>query len=242
MTIAAPYLKDADGNTLQFPSKFYVRSESLSRRSNLVQLPYVNISKETADGCFNPRRIDVSGILYARDEETANALLDAINAFSYRKGVELWFKGRRIRIDKLLEMTIADSGKIGFLYNISIGYLAADPFWYSEEKTEIISGFPHNFDVGGTADTMPVITINVSSSGSSITLTVNDQECHIAYSFTDGDAVEIDSYNGIVKINGNDAIALFSGLFPKLMGGKENIVECEGPTATMTIQYSEAYI
>lgn len=135
--IQTPYLRDADSNVMAFPARFYVRAESLSRRSEIVPLPYSDRSADVSDGCFNPRRVDVSGILHAEDEETARALVDAVNAFSYRRGLELWFKGRRIRVDRLAEYSVEDSGRKGFLYRVSFGFLAADPFWYSEEKTVV---------------------------------------------------------------------------------------------------------
>lgn len=241
MIIIPPYLKDVDGNTLYFPSKFYARSESLSRRSSLVQLPYSSLSKETSDGCFNPRRVDVSGILYAEDEATARTLLDSIHAFSNKKGLELWFKGRRIKIDKLLECTIQDNGKRGFLYNVSVGFQAGDPFWYSEEKQIIPTSNPYEFDIGGTADTFPVIQITMLGSASSLTLEINGQTCQFNAPLSQNDVLEIDSYHGTVKLNGEDAIRNFSGLFPKLHPG-ENSIELSGGEADIQIIYSEAYV
>lgn len=241
MTISPPYLKDADSNILSFPSKFYVRTESISRRSSLVQLPYSDLSKDTADGCFNPRRIDVSGILYAEDEATARALVDSIHAFSSKKDLELWYKGRRIRIDKLLESTIQDNGKRGFLYNISIGFQAGDPFWYSEEKEIIPTSNPYEFEIEGTADTFPTILVTMLGSASSLTLKLNGQTCEFNAPLYQNDILEIDSCHGTVKLNGDDAIKNFSGLFPKLNPG-ENTIEVSGGSGSVVINYSEAYI
>ena len=241
MTISPPYLKDADGNTLYFPSKFYVRSESISRRSSLVQLPYSNLSKETADGCFNPRRIDVSGILYAEDEATARELVDSVHAFSHKKGLELWYKGRRIRIDKLLESSIQDNGKKGFLFNVSIGFQAGDPFWYSEEKQIIPTSNPYEFTISGTADTFPKITITMSSSASALTVEVNGRSCQFSAPLVANDVLEIDSYYGTIKLNGADAIRNFSGFFPKLNPG-DNAIEVFGGSCSIIIAYSEAYV
>lgn len=241
MTISPPYLKDKDNNILYFPPKFYVRSESISRRSSLVQLPFSNLSKETSDGCFNPRRVDVTGILYAADETEAQTLLDSVHAFSYKRGLELWFKGRRIRIDKILESTIQDNGKRGFLYNISIGFQAGDPFWYSEEKEIIPTSNPFQFAISGTADTFPKITITMTGSASGLAIEVNDRSCQFSTSLVTNDVLEIDSYRGTVKLNGVDAIRNFSGLFPKLNPG-DNIIEIFGSSCSVIIAYSEAYI
>ncbi len=241
MTISPPYLKDANANILYLPAKFYVRSESISRRSSLVQLPYSDLSKETADGCFNPRRVDVSGILYAEDEATALALVDSVHAFSHKKGLELWYKGRRIRIDKLLESTIQDNAKKGFLYNVSIGFVAGDPFWYSEEKEIIPTSNPYEFEINGTADTFPIIQVTMLGSASLLILEVNERSCQFNTPLIQNDILEIDSYQGTVKLNGEDAIKNFSGLFPKLNPG-ENTFEISGGSGSVVINYSEAYI
>lgn len=241
MTINPPYLKDADGNILYFPSKFYVRSESISRRSSLVQLPYSDLSKETSDGCFSPRRIDVTGILHAEDEAAARALLDSVHAFSYKRGLELWFKGRRIKVDKLLESTIQDNGKRGFLYNVSIGFQAGDPFWYSEEKHLVPSSNPYEFQINGTADNFPIIQITMLGSASALILDVNGRSCSFNAPLSVNDILEIDSYNGIVKLNGENEIRNFSGLFPKFSPG-ENTLEVSGGSCSIVITYSEAYI
>jgi len=247
MTISPPYLKDKDNNTLSFPPKFYVRSESISRRSSLVQLPFSNLSKETSDGCFNPRRIDVTGIIYAADETEALTLLDAIHAFSNKRGLELWYKGRRIKIDKLLESSLQDTGKKGFLYNVSISYQAGDPFWYGEEIEEVFNlggmyGHEHSIEVGGTADTFPVITLMMADSGDYISLNINGMQCGLSYSLAVDDVVVIDCYNGTVKVNGENAIAYFSGVFPRLLGGQNNSIQYTGPDCLVSIKYSEAYI
>ena len=247
MTISPPYLKDKDNNILYFPPKFYVRSESISRRSSLIQLPFSNLSKETSDGCFNPRRVDVTGILYAADETEAQTLLDSIHAFSSKKDLELWYKGRRIKVDKLLESSLQDTGKKGFLYNISISYQAGDPFWYGEEKEEVfnlggIYGPEYSFEIGGTADAFPIITLTMADSGDYISLNISGTQCELSSPLTVNDVVEIDCYNGTVKVNGEDAIAYFSGIFPRLLGGENNTIQYTGPECLASFKYSEAYV
>jgi len=240
MTISPPYLKDKDNNILYFPPKFYVRSESISRRSSLIQLPFSNLSKETSDGCFNPRRVDVTGILYAADETEAQTLLDSIHAFSSKKDLELWYKGRRIKVDKLLESSLQDTGKKGFLYNVSISYQAGDPFWYSEEKLAELSN-KGVLSIGGSAETYPRLIITISGPGDQIWLKVNDLECWLSGSFDAGDIIEIDSYNGTVEINSEDALNSYIGFFPHLSPG-DNSFEHEGPISSIVVVYSEAYV
>jgi Phage tail protein. len=189
----------------------------------------------------------VTGILYAADETEAQTLLDAIHAFSNKRGLELWYKGRRIKIDKLLESSLQDTGKKGFLYNISISYQAGDPFWYGEEKEENfnlggIYGYEHSIVVGGTADTFPVITLTMADSGGPVSLDINGLGCELARLLVAEDIIEIDSYNGTVKVNGENAIGYFSGAFPRLLGGQNNSIQYSGPACLASIKYSEAYI
>lgn len=241
MTIQPPYLKDANGGILNFPANFFVRSESISRRSSFVQMPFSHLSRDAADGCFNPRRIEVSGLIYAETEDTARTLLDTVLAFSFRKGLELWFKGRRIKVDKILDTSIQDNGKKGFLYQVSFAFQAGDPFWYSEEKQISPSSNPYEFSIGGTAETYPRLKLTMSGSASSINISVNGQNCYFILPVASGDVLEIDSYSGAVKLNGVDKLGNFSGRFPKLIPG-QNSIELAGGQADVTIYYSEAFI
>lgn len=241
MTIQPPFLKDEEGSIMRFPEKFYIRSESLSRRVSFVPMPYSNRSRDLSDGCFNPRRVEVSGLIYAETEETARSLIDSVMAFSFRKGLELWFKGRRIRVDKLLDTSIQDNGKKGFLYQVSFAFQAGDPFWYSEEKQISPSSNPYEFSIGGTAETYPRLQLTMRGAASSINISVNGQNCYFIFPVASGDVLEIDSYNGAVKLNRVDKLGNFSGRFPKLIPG-QNSFELSGGIADVLIYYSEAYI
>jgi len=144
--------------------------------------------------------------------------------------------------------------RFGIHYNygeVSITFLAADPFWYSkteQEKNQAITSSPKLFDfvIGGKMETWPIITIeNNADNFSFVLMNKTDSD---RYSTVDdagagsGTTIVIDTKAGTVKRGATNIISAFSGLFLRLLGGRTNEFSYIGANCDIKMEYFEAWI
>jgi len=253
MTIERVKIIDSLGQEYELPKTFNVRSEPVSRKSELFDIAFSHGARDVSDGCFSPRIVEISGRIWASSDSEFNTAWDALAAWLLKDDVKIKFRGRVINCKKILSIDINHPSTVPYHFGeVSIQYLALDPFWYSYSailKQFSISTSPYtfSFDVGGNVETYPLIIVENSTLNSSFSLkniTDDNREFSVADSgAVAGTKVYIDCKEGTVERDeSTNLISVFSGLFLRLLGGRENQFEYSGAACTLKFQYREAFL
>ena len=252
MTIEKIRIIDSIGQEFVLPKTFELRSEPSARRSNLLDTAFIHGAKDVSDGMFTPRHIEVTGKIWASTDAEYNAKWDALSEHLIKENIRIQNKDRQIYLLKIVEISHDYPSKVGYHYGeVSIVFLAADPFWYSksaQQKEREVTTSPDTFqfDIGGKMETWPIITIDMNADNFDFLLeniTDANRELRIQDTgATNGTTIIIDCKAGTVMRGATNLIAVFSGLFLRLLGGRQNELKYTGANCDITIQYFEAWI
>jgi len=252
MTIEKIKIIDSIGQEFTLPKTFELRSEPLARRSNLLDTAFIHGGKDVSDGMFTPRHIEVSGTIWAYSDAEYNAKWDALAEHLIKDNIRIQNKDRQIRLLKIVDISHEYPSKAGLhLGEVSITFLAADPFWYAknaQQKERPVTSSPDTFqfDIGGKMETWPIITIDMNADNFDFKLeniTDTNREFRIQDTgATNGSTIIIDCKAGTAMRGATNLIAVFSGLFLRLLGGRTNEFKYTGANCDITIQYFEAWI
>lgn len=252
MSIERLKLIDSVGQEYEFPKTFNLRADPGGRRSTLLDLAFVHGAKDVSDSMFAPKFIEVTGKIWATSDAAYNAKWDALAEHLIKEDIRIQDRGRQIYLKKIVGISHDYPSKLSYHYGeVSITFLAADPFWYgknAQEKEASITSSPQEFqfDIGGKMETWPIITIDNNADNFNFTL-VNKTDNDKSFTIIDtsagsGTTITIDCKAGTVKRGTTDIISTFSGLFLRLLGGRTNEFSYTGANCDITIQYFEAWI
>lgn len=251
-----PYLKltDDDGSVYSFPISFFITEDGASTRSTIRDLLYAHGGRQIADGFVKPRQITIDGSLH---NDTQAGFETAYRALS--KAV---LKGGKLSIssDSPARYLTVNSPSIDSAWDyfplrkeISITFNAPFPFWEDETEitdTHVLAG-DDTFTVdasGADALMLPVIQIDADQGvdiPSIVLRNSTDGGAFLRYEnplFTAGAMLTIDSKEGSIKLNNNDAIQyVVSGSFPRLQAAVNTLLY-EGAACTITVTYRRVYL
>jgi phage-related protein len=243
---------DSNGNEYYLPKTFEVRADPSAKKSNLMETAFSHGARDVSDGMLQPRTIEVSGKIWANTDAAYNLAWDALAKELLKENFKLQDRGRQINILKVIGVNHAFPSLRDLPYGeVSLQLLAVDPFWYAiTTKTKVfnITSSPYifQFDVAGNSDTFPLIKILNGASNTDFKLehtTDSERELRVqdAQALINTEIV-VDCSVGSVTRDGTDIISKFSGLFLRLLGGRENRMKYIGAACTLTIQCREAYL
>jgi len=252
MTIERPKIIDSVGQEFELPKTFNLRSEPSARRSEVLETAFAHGGVDVSDSMFTPRHIEISGKIRAFSDAEYNAKWDALAEHLIKENVRIQNRGRQIYLKKIVSISHEYPSVVSYNYGeVSIVFLAADPFWYSKsaaEKEVLITTSRKNFefDIGGKMQTWPVIIITNNANNYNFTLK-NITDGNRSFTIQDTGAavntvITVDCKKGAVVRNSTNIIAAFSGLFLKLLGGRTNQFDYTGGNCSIKFQYYEAWI
>jgi len=253
MSIEKISIIDSLGQEYTLPKTFELRSEPIAKKSDILSLAFVHGAKDVSDGMFRPRIIEVSGKILAKSDTAYNEKWDAIAEHLIKEDIRIQNKGRQINIIKIEDISHEYPSQVNYHYGeISIRFLAIDPFWYSKtakEKDIVITSSPKNFqfDIGGQIETFPEIKIENNADNIDFTLenTTDDERSFRIQdpNALNGTTIIVDCKEGTaIRDESNNIISVFSGLFLRLLGGRQNSFKYTGSNCKITMQYKEAWI
>ena len=252
MSIEKIKLIDSLGQEYTLPKTFELRSDPSARRSTLLDLAFTHGAKDISDGMFAPKFIEVSGKIWADTDAEYNSKWDALAEHLIKDNIRIQNRGRQINLLKIVDISHAYPSTVPYHYGeVSITFLAADPFWYgktAQEKQTSVTSSPKVFqhDIGGNMETWPIITFDNNADNFNFTLinkTDNDRTFQIIDTGAgSGTSIIVDCRAGTVKRGDTNIISTFSGLFLRLLGGQANEFSYTGANCNITIRYFEAWI
>ena len=252
MSITKIKLIDALGQPYTFPKTFELRSDPGGRRSQALETAYVHGAKDVSDGMFRPKVIEISGKIWADSDVDFNAKWDPLHEHLIKENFRIEDKGRQIYIKRILEVSKEYPSPVNYHFGeVSIAMLAEDPFWYAtsaSQKEQAVTSSPKDFqfDIGGKVETWPTIIIENNADNTNFSLknsTDNDRTFQIQDAGAlNGTTVTINCKEGTVVRDTTNIIAVFSGLFLRLLGGQTNEFTYTGANCDITMQYFEAWI
>ena len=250
--MSKPKIIDSDGNEFELPTSFNVRSEPSVRRSSLLETAFAHGAKDVSDGMFAPKQVEVSGKIWTDNDADYNTAWDALAKYLIKENIKLEFRDRQINLLRVLSIEHTypsiDPNPYG---EVSIIFLAIDPFWYSiAEQTEAgaITSSPKSFEfsVGGQMDTWPIITVTTDDNPDFKIEDQDDSDRYLRVEDTDylnTTEITIDCKTGtITRGNGTDLISGFTGRFLRLLGGGDNKLKYTGENAVIVFKYYNAWI
>jgi len=252
MSIVKIKIIDSIGQEYTLPKTFELRSDPSARRSNLLDLAFTHGAKDVSDGKFAPKFIEVTGKIWADTDAAYNTKWDALAEHLIKENIRIQNRDRQIYLKKIVGISHDYPSPVSYHYGeVSITFLAADPFWYSknaQEKETSVTSSPKLFqyDIGGKMETWPIITIDNNADNFNFTL-INKTDADRTFQIIDtgagsGTTIVIDCKAGTVKRGATDIISTFSGLFLRLLGGRTNEFSYTGANCDITMQYFEAWI
>jgi len=201
---------------------------------------------------FAHKFIEVTGRIWANTDAEYNAKWDALAEHLIKEDIRIQDKGRQIYLKKIVGISHDYPSKLPYHWGeVSITFLAADPFWYSasaQQKQEEVTETPHEWqiNVGGKMETEPIIIISNNADNTNFSLqntTDNNRLFQIQDSgATNGTIITINCKEGTVLRGSTNIIAVFSGLFLRLLGGQLNYLKYIGANCDITFQYFEVWI
>lgn len=255
------YIIDQAGNRYDFPPDFWVKGDGWALNSNMQHLAFGMGGRDLSDNHLNHRTIMVEGAVRA-DSLTAfetklracqKAILAGGALYVSDDTVSRWIAVSNAMVDS--EYT----GDYRQEKNFTISFIAQDPFWqsafeYGNETgdREIMTGVgAEAFTVDNSASdsiVYPLIRIDADMGADLPGIKIvnkNDGGMSFEYNdpyFTQGDYVEIDSYYGTVKRNGNDSFLYFiTANFLRLQPMVNNFTY-EGGAASVRVIYRRVYL
>lgn len=252
MTIEKIKIIDSIGQEYTLPETFELISDPAARRSNLLDTAFIHGAKDVSDGKFIPRHIEISGKIWADSDAAYNTKWDALAEHLIKENIRIQNRDRQIYLLRVVEITNEYPSPVSYHYGeVSIVFLAVDPFWYSksaQQKERAVTSSPDTFqfDIGGKMETHPIIIIDNNADNFDFKLeNITDDNRELRIQDTgavNGSTITIDCKAGTVMRGATDLIAVFSGLFLRLLGGRSNSFKYTGDNCDITIQYHEAWI
>ena len=251
--IERPKLIDSVGNQLELPKTFNVRGIPVGRRTSVLDIAYSDGGKDYSDGCFTPRRVEISGRLWATSESEFNEKWDQLAAFLAKENLKIQYRGRYINTIRVEEINHSDPLPVNYHYSdITLRFLCVDPFWYELISKSVVvetqGASPLNIvvPVSGTVPVFPEIKITNNADNISLSLK-NASDGDRGFEFEDtgalsGTIISVNCRTGTVTLDGNNKIASFSGLFLRLLAGQDNTLVYTGSSAKIEIFYREAWL
>jgi phage-related protein len=254
--MSTPYLKieDANGNSYSFPKSLFLSSDPFSIRSTIKELMYAHGGREVGDGFIESRKVTIEGHIRA---DTGAAFETA-----YRALMQAILKGGKLTIssDAVSRYIAVSRPDVDSEWEhwpnfktITITFNALFPFWQDAAETSSVHVMAGNgsftVDASGSDHVMmPTITI-AADQGVDVPnvrlRNVSDGGMVMEYDnpfLTSGASLAIDSSEGTIKLNGNDAVSyLVEGGFLRLQP-QSNTIYYEGPACTITVKYRKAYL
>lgn len=252
MSIEQIKIIDSIGQEYVLPDTFELSSEPSGRRSNLLDTAFIHGAKDVSDGMFTARQVEVRGKIWANSDAEYNTKWDALAEHLIKDNIRIQFRGRQIYLLKIVGISHDYPSPVGFHYGeVSITFLAADPFWYatSAEQKERGATSPTDefqFDIGGQMETYPIITFDMNADNDDFKLeniTDSNREFRLQdIGAVNGTTIIVDCKAGTAMRGATNLIAGFSGLFLRVLGGRTNEFKYTGENCDITIQYFEAWI
>jgi hypothetical protein len=252
------YLIDSDGNRYDFPPDFFLGDDSWRVSSNVQNIPFANGGRDTADGFLESRIIVVTGAIRA---DSLAAWETKLRAFKrgVKKGGKFYVSDdhvQRFLTVKAPQVSSSYIGEYRIEHPATISFVVEYPFWQAEAQSLVTTGTGfltdgEEFSVDNSASddvALPVITITADQGAdvpSVIIRNLTDGGMVFEYNdpnFKQGDILEIDSFNGTVKRNGNSTIEyVVQARFPRLQP-MVNTIRYEGADVSMDIIWREIYL
>lgn len=253
MSIEKLKIIDAGDNELSLPRGFNIKAEPVGRRTSVLEVAYSHGGRDLSDGCFTPRRVEIAGKLWAHSDDDFNEKWDSLAFILVQENIRIKYRGRLIHAVRAEDISLVYPSQVGFHFGeVVVSYLCVDPFWYAlQTKTVDVSTggtSPYNINLTplGNIEVFPEIKITSYDDNASFSLrNVTDGEREFTFEDAgvgDGSIVEINCKTGEVALDGDSAIASFSGMFLRLLPGRENTLRYTGAEAKIEIFYREAWL
>ncbi len=234
--------------------KVLQRNLPVKLSSTGIQLRDKSISARSQ---YPPKMISLSVVIEGDDAGDINDKLDSINLV-LNKDVD-----KQLRLETTDELEerywnarfVALTGELEVpeLWRGTLEFICYDPCAYAIEETSSdfnIDADPKTVEEtpDGTAFIEPVYTLTAGEALNDITLTVENlttgEEIQWEGSLANGEELEIDCVNWIVKKEGVADMADVSGQFPRLLPGETNYIQVTGfsNTGTLNITYRARYL
>jgi len=247
-----PKIIDSNGNEFYLPQTFNIRSEPISRKSQVLDIAFAHGAKDVADGKLGTRTIEISGKIWAETDGEFLSAWDQLAAQILKENIILQDKGRQINCSKIIQVDYSLPSQSNYNYGEFILYfLCLDPFWYAiAAKTKVftITGSPTviGFELQGNVDVFPLITVAHGASNADFTIkntSDGNRSLRVQDSGAAGGTTEIiDCAAGTVTRGGANKIDKMTGLFLRLLGGRANSIEYTGANCTLSFFYKEAWL
>ncbi len=253
-TIPHLTLTDKNGVVYDFPPSLFLTSDGANVRSSIKELLFAHGGRQVGDGFVASRQINIEGVLIA---DTSAAFETA-----YRALVRALLKGGDLTVhsDSVARYIAVNNPTIDqdWVYwprakNVSIVLNAPFPFWQDSvevEETHIMAGNgSFTVDLSGS-DHIVLPEVEVDSDQAAdvpgiLLRNVTDGGAVMVYNnpnFTAGNVLVIDSGDGSIMLNNNDAIGYFiSGSFLRLQP-VVNTIYYEGAACTILVRYRRLYL
>lgn len=245
------YLIDSNGNTYNFPYDFWISDDDFALSSNIKNIAFGAGGRNTADNFPIARSITIEGALRA---DTLAELETKKRAFykAVLKGGQLYVSDDTVtRYITVSNANISSSyqGDYRLEKPCTIDFICEYPFW--EDATETTATFSNSTltidNSGSDFILLPTIEITADQGFDIPSLSItNTTDGSMVFSYTDpgfvqGDVLIINSKDGTVKKNNNDAIEYYSpAVFLRLIAAS-NIFQYSGNDATIKIKYRKVY-
>ncbi len=243
-------------NNYDFPSTIRPMSVGFGVDLGEVELPRRD-GAATQAGRVKGRTLVARGVLQDDDPAALAAGYDALKAACFggsRMALPLYFGvDDRYILAQLQEWSddyaLGEQSGVCYRVNIAMTFFAGDPFWYSVSPVSVpLSGNGATaVSVGGDAPAAAVWTWTAGSSGAGAVTLANSatgEAGTITRTFAAGDAVELDTADYAVLVNGTAQFGALSGRIPSLAAGVNGItIEASGVTVSgASVAYTSRYL
>lgn len=239
---------DGFGNMYSLPKGFQVVGDEIRRRRNVVRMAFSHGGMDIGDGMLEPRKISISGPVYADTEGDFQALLDEILYWLNKDDIFIRAGSRQIKIERISGVSLRYNERPAYA-KVDIGLVAGQPFWVSTteriKEFNLAGGGVFAITVGGTAPAYPLIEIENNADNTNIILT--NETDNRQFQIQDpqalaGTKITIDCEAGTVYRDDTNILHFLSGRFLRLLPNRENSIHYQGANAVLRFKYREAYL
>ena len=195
-------------------------------------------------------RVVVTGTSYADIEDNLDSIKRVLNERDSKHLIldtqdDRYFKAQFISLSGQYQSPTSFAGELSFI--------CTDPLAYDNDETFS----PHDVDAdpktiteatGGSGFIKPVYTLKAGEELSDVTIKVENldtvEELQWTGSLADGEELEIDVANWLVKKEGDASMATVTGQFPRLLPNYDNRIKVTSfsTTGTLNITYRDVYL
>ena len=258
--MSVPYLwiEDQAGNRCDLPADFWLRDDGWSQTANVQHVAFGMGGRDLADGHLEHRVITIEGAVRA---DTLAALEVKVRAVQKA----LVAAGKlHVSDDVVPRFIVVANPKVDSQYSgeyrfekiINVSFVCPDPFWMSDHEYgaetgeyNLLSG-NDSFKVDNSASdsiVYPLIRIVADVADLPSVKLTNKTDGGMSFEYNEpdfrvGDYLDIDSYYGTVKRNGNDEMAHFSPANFLRLQPSVNDFTYEGAACTVLVVYRRVYL